>query len=225
MMLQIRTNGGRPRTSGADRRARRRADARLEILRAAGRVFRVRGYSGASMREIADEADLSAANLYNYFRGKDEILYFCHNMTLDRLLGILNETRKSRRPIEQRLHDLAVEHVLCVVGEVQGTSAHFEVDALPPALRRKVVAKRDRFENGLRTLITQALRTRQLRQLDPAIATRAFIGALNWTAQWYRPKGPLPARHVAEQVAEYAVSCLFSSSRNGGSVQDPRPTR
>ncbi len=205
----------RPRTTGADRRARRRADARIEILRAAGHVFREHGYSGASMRDIADEADLSAANLYNYFRGKDEILFFCHNLTLDRLLALLKSARQSRGPLNERLRNLAVAHVLCVVGEVQGTVAHFEVNTLPPPLRRRVVAKRDQYETGVRALVAQGVRAGQIRPVDPVIATRAFIGALNWTAHWFRPDGALPASRIAELVADYAVSGLLATARNG----------
>src|SRR5204863_5137742 len=49
-------------------RLRRRADARrVEILRAAARVFRQRGLAAAGMREIARAADLSPGNLYHYF--------------------------------------------------------------------------------------------------------------------------------------------------------------
>ncbi len=50
---------------------------RLEILRAAGREFRVRGFAETGMRDIAEAAALSPANLYNYFRGKHDILFFC----------------------------------------------------------------------------------------------------------------------------------------------------
>ena len=56
-------------------RVRRRAEARrLEILRAAGRVFRRRGFAATGMREIAAEADLSPGNIYHYFAGKHELL-------------------------------------------------------------------------------------------------------------------------------------------------------
>ena len=37
-------------------------------------MFRERGFAETGMRDIAGAADLSAANLYHYFAGKNEIL-------------------------------------------------------------------------------------------------------------------------------------------------------
>lgn len=184
----------------------RRADARrVEILRAAGRTFRTLGFAAAGMRDIARAAELSPANLYHYFKGKDELLFFCQNRSLDRLLEALVHARRDEAPLATRLHDLAVAHVLCLVDEVEGSAAHLEVDALPPRLRTAIVAKRDRYERGVRTLI------------GDAVATRAFLGALNWTAHWYRPDGPQPAEAIAEQVAAFAVAGL--------QIHDTRPRR
>ena len=90
------SNSSSNRPDGAGR-ARRRAEARrVEILKAASSVFRTRGFAAAGMREIAVAADLSPGNLYHYFRGKDEILYFCQDRALDRLLAALNAARRRR---------------------------------------------------------------------------------------------------------------------------------
>jgi AcrR family transcriptional regulator len=183
----------------------------VEILRAAAQIFRRRGFAAAGMRDIAVAADLSSGNLYHYFHGKDELLFFCQDRSLDRLLAALAAARTARRPLTERLHALAVKHVLCLIAEVEGSAAHFEVDALPPSRRRVIVAKRDRYEHGVRRLVAAGIRSRALHARDATIATRAFLGALNWTAQWFRPDGPRTAGHVACSVADFAVAGLLGS--------------
>jgi len=177
-------------------------------MRAAARVFRERGFAAAGMRDIAVAADLSPGNLYHYFRGKDELLFFCQDRSLDRLLAALGAARRDDRPLAARLREVAVAHVLVLLDEVEGSAAHLEVDALPPRLRSRIVAKRDRYERGVRALVAAGMRDGALRTTDATVATRAFLGALNWTAHWYRPEGPQPARQVADLVADYAVAGL-----------------
>jgi AcrR family transcriptional regulator len=183
----------------------------LQILRAAARIFRQRGFAAAGMREIADAIDLSPANLYHYFRGKDEILFFCQDRALDRLLAALRAARAGRGPAASRLRAPAAAHVRCLVDDVDGSAAHLEVDALPTPLRRAIVTKRDRYERGVRRLIAAGAVRGELRVADPTVATRAFLGALNWTAHWYRPDGPQPPERVASLVADYAVAGLRAS--------------
>jgi AcrR family transcriptional regulator len=202
--------------SGSNRAGRRAERRRVEILRAAARVFRSRGFAAAGMREIAEAADLSPANLYHYFAGKDEILFFCQDRTLDRLLHAAAVARTARGPLAARLHALAASHVRSIVDEVEGSAAHFEVDALPPARRAPIVAKRDRYERAVRALVASGTRRGELAATDATIATRGFLGALNWTAQWYRPDGPDDAGRVAELVADYAVAGLIKPGLRPG---------
>jgi len=94
-MVQILNPGS---NKAASERMRRKSEARrLDILRAAARVFRRSGVAAAGMREIAEEADLSPGNLYYYFAGKDELLFFCQDRTLDRMLEAA-EVARIRRP-------------------------------------------------------------------------------------------------------------------------------
>src|ERR1051325_5439219 len=66
----------RSKTPRNGRQHRRYLVRRLAILRAAGREFRSRGFVETGMRDIARAAELSPANLYNYFQGQHEILFF-----------------------------------------------------------------------------------------------------------------------------------------------------
>jgi AcrR family transcriptional regulator len=192
-------------------RIRRRAEARrLEILRAAGRVFRRRGFAETGMREIAAEADLSPGNLYHYFQGKHEILYFCQDRTLDQMLAALEGSRRSGRPHDERLRAVILAHVHCLLDEVEGSAAHLEVESLPDELREAIIAKRDRYERGLRRLVSGGVREGRFAPCDPKLVTRAMLGAINWTARWFRSDGPRPASSVAGDVADYLIRGLLA---------------
>ncbi|HET7197589.1 MAG TPA: hypothetical protein VFI86_02915, partial [Burkholderiales bacterium] len=91
---------------------------------------------------------------------------------------------------------------------LEGATAHLEIDALPEALRAPMIRKRDRYERGLRALVTQGIARGEFAPCDAALVTRAMLGAANWTARWFRPDGAQSADQVAENMAAYLVKGL-----------------
>jgi AcrR family transcriptional regulator len=68
-----------------ERRKRRAAVRRNQVLDAAAEVFAEKGFARATTREIADRADVSEGTIYNYFESKGDILL---GLT-DRLSGMM----------------------------------------------------------------------------------------------------------------------------------------
>ena len=200
------------RVPSGPRRVRRRDARRAEILRAASRIFRERGFADTGMREIADSADLSPGNLYHYFRGKDEILYYCQDRALDRMLAAVTTARRERRQPVERLTLILEAHLRTLLDDVEGATAHLEVGALSPLLRARIVEKRDRYEAALRRLVTEGIARGEFVRVDPALITRAMLGALNWTVTWFRKDGPLPSTAVAEILAAYLMRGLRATT-------------
>jgi len=195
------------------RSIRRREATRAGILRAAAHVFRRRGFADAGMRDIATEADLSAANLYHYFRGKDDLLYYCQDRALDRMLAAARASRRLRGGAAARLTHVLAAHASTVLDDVDGATAHVQVEALPPAARRKLIAKRDRYEREVRAIVADGVARGEFVAEDPAIVTRAMLGALTWTAAWFRPGGTLQAVDVGGVIARFLVRGVASGAR------------
>jgi len=193
---------------GRPRRAKRRDARRDGILQAAARIFRERGFAETGMREIALAADLSPANLYHYFRGKDEILYYCQDRALDRMMAAVDAARRRATRADDRLKLVLAAHLRTLVDDVEGATAHLEVGSLSAPLRARLLRKRDRYEHAVRRLVSDGVASGVFQPTAPAIVTRAMLGALNWTVTWFRPDGPASADEVAETVAAFLVRGL-----------------
>jgi AcrR family transcriptional regulator len=199
-----------PSKKPSPRAERRYLARRLQILRAAGKMFGVQSFADMKMRDIAEAADLSPANLYNYFKGKNELLFFCQDNSLDRMLAALRTARSAKAGAAEKLRLVIESHLRCVLDEVEGSAAHLLTTQLPSNLQRPLTAKRDRYEEGVRQLILAGIQSGEFIECDAALATRAILGALNWSVRWFSHEGPLSASQIAEEYSGFLVRGLMT---------------
>jgi len=195
----------------ATRRAHRRDHRRDAILRAAAKLFRERGFADTGMRDIAQAADLSAANLYHYFDGKHDLLVYCQERALDRMLDAVAATRRVS-PAAERLRLVLTAHLHTILDEIEGATAHLQLESLPPPMRAGLVKKRDQYEQALRRLLAEGIRSGEFVDTDPAIVARAMLGAMNWTVTWFRPNGPETAVDVGAMISGFLVRGIAGTS-------------
>ena len=94
-----------------ERKQRERERRRQQIIVAAKRVFSEKGYSKATMEDIAREAELSPGTLYLYFKNKDE-LYASLSLRILQYLNIRLEDVKKEKDIETRRKIAAIKEAL-----------------------------------------------------------------------------------------------------------------
>jgi AcrR family transcriptional regulator len=71
----------------AETRKQRQERTRVELIKAAGRVFARRGYHGASVEEIAAEAGYTTGAVYSNFKGKEELFIALNEHELEKRLA------------------------------------------------------------------------------------------------------------------------------------------
>jgi AcrR family transcriptional regulator len=204
-----------PRRPGGVRRrpARARgADAhsatRVEILQSAAGAFRKLGYHGATVEQIAAALDMKKGNLYYYFRDKEEILFACHQYSLDRLLILLEEVETSKRTSEEKLRHLIGSFVHTILDELHGTALILNLEALKPAHLKTVIGRRDQFDRGMRRVIEEGMQSGSFGAVNAKLLSFAILGAVNWIPRWYHPDGACSSQEIAEQFADYLIGGL-----------------
>jgi hypothetical protein len=122
----------------------------------------------------------------------------------------------------EELRRVITFHLHCVLDEVEGSAAHLLTNSIPQPLQKRLLAKRDRYEQGFRQMITAGIRSDEFVATDPALATRAILGALNSTVLWFNPQGALSADSVAQNFADYLIRGLCINQRPSRQVRTGR---
>jgi AcrR family transcriptional regulator len=184
---------------------------RIQILKSAAGAFRRRGYHGASVEEIADALAMTKGNLYYYFRNKEEILFACHQHSLDLLLATLEDVQASADPPDRKLHRLIQAFVHLILDELHGTALFLDLQALTRPHLRTVVRRRDEFDRGLRALIAEGMKQGIFAPGDPKLLSFAALGVINWIPRWFDPQGAAQSTEIADTFAGFIVGGLTST--------------
>jgi AcrR family transcriptional regulator len=183
---------------------------RIDILRSAAAAFRRRGYHGASVDEIAGALHMTKGNLYYYFKNKEDILFACHDYSLDILLDLLVRVESSPEPPDQKLRSLILAFVHTILDELHGTALTLDFEALSPPLLKRVIAKRDRFDRGMRAIIEDGMAKGLFAPGDSKMVSFAIMGAVNWIIKWFDPAGARSSEQIGELFADYLVGGLMT---------------
>jgi TetR/AcrR family transcriptional regulator, cholesterol catabolism regulator len=184
----------------------------VDILKSAAAAFRRLGYHGATVEQIAAALHMKKGNLYYYFRNKEEILFACHQYSLERLLALLGEVELSGLPPDEKIRRLIVVFVHTILDELHGTALFLDLEAMSPAHLKTIIAGRDRFDHGMRKVLEEGIRSGAFAQADAKLLSFAILGAVNWIPRWYSPDGPATSQEIADRFADYLIAGLQSGA-------------
>ena len=198
----------RPRRLKRPRNADPHAPTRVDILKSAAKAFRKLGYHGATVEQIAAALHMKKGNLDYYFKNKEEILFACHQYSIDRLIQLLDEVERSGIAADAKLRRLIVAFVHTILDELHGTALFLELEALSPGHLHAVIARRDRFDRGIRQVVEEGMASGAFEPADVKFLTFAILGAVNWIPRWFDPAGPATSQQIADRFADYLIAGL-----------------
>lgn len=179
-----------------------------QILAAAAKLFATRGYTAATMGELAAACGVSKATLYHYVSDKHGLLVRITHGHVQRLEALVAAVESERLPPGEHLRALierfmrayaSAEHQHRVLTE----DVKFLDDdehAAVLAAQRRVLAAFARAVAGLRPELREA-------QLHTPLALLLF-GMINWTFTWLKADGALSHASLAPVVVDLFLGGL-----------------
>jgi AcrR family transcriptional regulator len=171
---------------------------RSHILLGAAELFVKHGYSGTSIRDIAQRAGMLPGSVYHYFPAKEDLFIAVHREGFRQLIGRVEEIIRSETDPWRRIELACAAHIEAAVGDnsihkITGTglfSIHEE------GLQRRLKADREHYDRIFRQLVDDL---ELPRAMDPSLFRLALLGAVNWARVWYRT-GKKSPKEVARTI-------------------------
>lgn len=184
--------------------------SRQQILDVAARMFRERGYSATSLRDLASLVGMKAGSLYYHFSSKEELATEVLRIGVERVAEAVSNRLESLGPrasAAARIRAAVEAHVETLLLECDYTSAHTRCyPYVPESVKVQVLAARRAYEDQWRQLIAAAgaavprARARYMRL--------ALLGALNLSVEWFDPD-----RDDVRQYARVVSDMIWAAAR------------
>lgn len=183
--------------------ARQASDTRFELqkgrmLRAAARCFNEKGYSGSSLKDVANILGLTDAALYYYVKNKEELVYLCYlragdvgRESMDRAIA---EGTEGLDVVRRYLR----YHLEVMTGERGPIAIMSEIPSLQPEHREEVLEISRRHGARFEHILRQGIADGSIVPCNVRMTGNAIMGALNWVPKWFRGDAAVAASVVEE---------------------------
>ena len=190
-------------------------ERRHEIVQAAGRVFKDKGYRGTSLADIAESLGTDRANLYYYVASKEDLFSAVVSGAIGSNLATAESIKDGDGTAVEKLRAIITslmlsyeEHYPVLYVYIQENSTH--VGASSSEWEAKMAKINKRYEKILVSLVQEGYDDGSLRQVGPAwVVAFALLGMLGWTNRWFDPKkSEASAAQVGATFAELVMAGL-----------------
>jgi AcrR family transcriptional regulator len=184
-----------------ERQIRDRERRRQQIIAASKRVFVSKGVSKATIKDIAEEAELSPGTLYIYFKNKDE-LYSSLSIRMLKHLSLRLQRVKERKDLSHAQRISAVKEALCEAYEIDPpvfiTLSHLQasetLDNISTELLEQIIGLTRQSLDTLADIFQEGMQTGLLLDRDPQRAALILWALFSGLVLWEESKSALDPR-------------------------------
>ncbi|MCL2766934.1 MAG: TetR/AcrR family transcriptional regulator [Peptococcaceae bacterium] len=179
------------------------------ILEKAGLLFWQKGYNNTSMKDIANACECKPANFYNYFSGKEDILYEVVKDITEKSISSIRHLAddEETNPMEQ-LRIFIKNHFNLHIN-LEQTSVMLSdtgIRHLSQEHRDEIIRMRDIYENTLLRIIRRGKEAGIFASyIDEKIISYNIPSMIIRSSIWYSAKGRLSLEEVSEIMFDFTL--------------------
>jgi len=168
------------------------------MLRAAARCFNEKGYSGSSLKDVANILGLTDAALYYYVRNKEELVYLCYQRAGDVGRDAIDAAIAHGGSGLDIVRRYICCHVAAMVGDRGPIAIMSEIPSLKPEHRDEILEISRRHGARFEALLERGIADGSIAPCDVRMTGNVIMGALNWVPKWYRGDAAVADKIVEE---------------------------
>jgi AcrR family transcriptional regulator len=188
----------------------KRRNREAEVRQAAIRVFCEKGYSAASIQDVANAVGVLKGSLYHYIDSKEDLLTGIFEDAHEQSTAIMDGVAAMDVEPIVRLRTYFERHVKWYLDNVEHATVYFREWRFLTGERLEVVKRRrDRYETFIKKLIDDCQKAGDIHpDVNTKYALFFILGAVNAVPDWYRRQGRDKPERIASMYTDLTVGTL-----------------
>ena len=175
------------------------------IIAKAARLFREKGYSATSMRDLAEHVGVEAASLYNHIKSKAEILQEICFKTANLFMNHITEVELSDQKSLAKVEAILRFHIRQIISHYEEVYVmDREWKHLTDPYLSNMQSQRRSYRQRIAALIEEGIRKGEIKNIDAPTAVLIMLHAVSGIESWHRSI----KRISAEQLEDNMVMIL-----------------
>ncbi len=180
------------------------------IIRIAASLFRKKGFSGTSMRELAESLGVEASSLYNHIGSKSELLQSICFKVANEFTSHLNEIENQNNSAVIRLKELIRFHIHMMLDEYDEVFvANHEWKQLDEPYLSNFLNQRKAYENRLTEIVKQGVQKKEFKNVHPQVAVFTILSAVRGLELWQRHKKNISPAALEKSMTDHLLNGII----------------
>lgn len=185
-------------------------DRKSEIISISAKLFKEKGYSAVTMRDIAQALDIKAASLYNHIKSKQEILVLIIIEIAEEFTNKMNEIVNSGETSIQKLEKIIELHVDITIrnpnelASLNNDWMHLENENL-----KHFQKMREDYEQNFRKIVKTGIANNEIKNLNPEVIIFSMLSTLRTLYLWYGKKNTINEKVLKTNMTKVLLSGII----------------
>ena len=167
-------------------------DRKTEIINVSAKLFKEKGYSAVTMRDIAQAMDIKAASLYNHIKSKQEILVLIVIEIAEEFTSTMNEVVNSSENTIKKIERIIQLHIDITLRDANALAClNNDWMHLADAELTYFIKMREDYEENFRTIIKKGIAEGEVKNLNLEVIIFSTLSTLRTLYLWYGKKKSL----------------------------------
>lgn len=182
---------------------------KTEILKAAAKVFRTKGYHATRIQDIADALNMQKGSLYYYITTKEDLLKGLVEDILEQSVDLLSSIQDTQHTPAEKIRLCIESHLRLFHNNLDafGIFISEDLELINKTSDKDIFQLMKVYENGWLEIFSEGVKSGAFRQdANYKVIVKGILGMLNWSYRWYHVKHKLSIEEISVIFADLLLN-------------------